>query len=85
MDERGHLVVRVQAAGTGQHPDGGAFEGSCLGTDPSALYPECMAIRSDAEKSHDSRPKAPYLRGKASAAGDELGGRKLVSAGGGAT
>jgi hypothetical protein len=81
FDERGKLIVRVQAARTGQDPDFGAFEcvglpaEGCLGTR------EGMPIGAQPEKGDRSRLVAADLRPQPFASGDEFRRRELVGCG----
>src|SRR5205823_9131239 len=83
-DQRGELVIGVEAARIGQYPDARAREAFWLLAKRGAPDAERMAIGADAEERDHSRPQPVHLGGEALRAGDELLRRDLVGGGGGA-
>ena len=84
MDELGHLIVRIEAAWIGQHPDGGAFEGARLPADRHTAQPEGVAVGADTQESDDPRRVAAHLLRKPVSSLHEFLGRQLGGGGGAA-
>src|SRR5262249_2702007 len=82
FDERGKLIVRVQAARIGQHPYAGAVEQPRLRTDWSILQGKSVAVGAHAEEREGLRSVATDLRRQALAPSDEFCGIELVGRGG---
>jgi hypothetical protein len=81
LDERGKLVVRVQAARTGQHPDVGTFEHLRLEAERRLPATERHPVGAEADEGDRARAMAAYLAGELPSAANELCGRQLVGSG----
>jgi hypothetical protein len=82
LDERRHLVVRIESARTGQHPDRALLEAIRLQAERRLRATEGMAIGAQAQKRHAPRAIAAHLPCKPPAARDEFFRPKLIGAGG---
>ena len=71
-DEVGELVVGVQPAGIGQHPQRGAREQPRLAPERGPRQAEGGAVGADAQHGDDTRPVAPDLRLEPPAAREQL-------------
>jgi hypothetical protein len=78
FDERRHLVVRVQSARTGEHPDLCAFEAFGLSSERRRGPTKSMPVGPEAQKRHDARSVAAYLKRQALSTADEFSGAQLV-------
>ena len=84
VDQRARLVVRVQAARVGQHPDLRTRQALGLRTERRLRTTERGPVRAESHECDRARPKLFDLSGEALAAPDQLGARKLVGRSGAA-
>lgn len=82
LDQIRQLIVRVEAAGIGKHPDLCALEEVRLRADRRSLQPEAVAVGPDAQECDDLRPVLAHFGGEAPAARDEFRGAHLLGCGG---
>src|SRR3954452_2456835 len=75
----GKLIVCIESARVGQYPDFSALKAPILFADGGFPDAEAVAIGADAEERDDFRSVSPDFCTESLAAGDELGGRHLVS------
>ncbi len=84
LDQGGQLVVRVQSARAGQHPDFGACQAVGLQPERRLGATERGTVRAQSDECHRARPITADFGSKLVCAESQFGRRELVRRGGGA-